>query len=60
MEAYTSMKLNVKGNTNMNEIADLFKKTLLSKVDDDFSKKYVPVFCDDMEIKDNKIISNTS
>ena len=60
MEAYTSMKLNVKGNTDMNEVADLFKNTLLSKANDDFSKKYAPVFCDDMQIKDNEIIVDDS
>ena len=60
MEAYTTMKMTVKDTAKANEVADLFKNTIMSKVNDDFSKKYVPVFCNDMKIRENEIVVDDS
>jgi hypothetical protein len=50
MEAYTSMHMTVKGRVNVNEVVVLLKNELMKKANDRFSKKYVPVFCNDMKV----------
>ncbi len=58
MQADTSMKLNVKGNANTNEIAEVIRKALLNKATDDVETKDVNNFCDEMIIKNNQIIED--
>ena len=50
MEAYTSMHMTVKGRVNVNEVVVLLKNELMKKANDRFSKKYVPVFCNDIKV----------
>ena len=56
MQADTSMKLNVKGNVNTNEIAKVIRKALLSKATDPVDETNINNFCDELEIKSNQII----
>ena len=55
MQADTSMKLNVKGNVNTNEIAEVIRKALQSKATDDIETEAVNTFCDDMNISNNQV-----
>ena len=55
MQADTSMKLNVKGNANTNEIAEVIRKALQSKATDDIETEAVNTFCDDMNISNNQV-----
>lgn len=60
MEAYTSMKLNVKGNVDMNIVVEVMRKGLLSKATDEYEERTVNRFCDDIEIKGNQVVVEDS
>lgn len=60
MEAYTSMKLNVKGNANTKEIAELIKNTFMNKAEDAIDEKNFSNFYNHMKIKKNQIVVEDS